>query len=104
VMTAPPLRSPIPTPPEIAFLNALSRRPGLPALFSPTVARPHPSGGGRWLLMNRREDGWASGCRLYGSLAELVRAWDVDIAGVGVDGVSEYVEVRNRNIGKEGDQ
>lgn len=66
-------------------LNTYPR--GTSRLFQKTVVR---SLNGRWILMNRKESGFASFGYEYASLAALFAEWNVFVTGCGTDAHSFF--------------
>lgn len=61
------------------------------ALLADTVARPMI--GDRWALMNKQENGLASGAYIFASLDEIERIFRVTIGERGTDRFGEFVRV-----------
>jgi len=75
-----------------AAIIATARPRALPRPFTDVVARPLP--GGRWVLMNRQEDGYSSYGFEYGSLAEIPDRWAVVQGEDGKDEHGAFVRFR----------
>lgn len=68
---------------DMGVLRMLNTYPrGNRRLFEKTVAR---SLNGKWVLMNRKEGGFASFGYEYASLKDMFAVWDVFVTGCGKD-------------------